>query len=47
MLKDDLITNPINYSNGFAKVPEGPGWGVKLDVTALNRFASAETTIID
>ncbi|MCJ7651424.1 MAG: mandelate racemase/muconate lactonizing enzyme family protein [Candidatus Lokiarchaeota archaeon] len=47
MLEDDLITNPIDYGNGFAKVPEGPGWGVTLDESALNSFATAEKTIIE
>jgi muconate cycloisomerase len=39
MLEDDLILKPIDYNNGMAKVPEGPGWGVKLDENALDRFA--------
>ncbi|NVM17122.1 MAG: mandelate racemase/muconate lactonizing enzyme family protein [Candidatus Lokiarchaeota archaeon] len=47
MLKDDLITNPIDYSKGLASVPKGPGWGVKLDSAALNRFATAETIVIE
>ena len=47
MLVDDLILKPIDYSNGMAKVPEGPGWGVKLDDNALNRFAINNTTILE
>ena len=47
MLVDDLIVNPIDYSNGFAKLPDGDGWGVKLDNVALNRFATAETIVIE
>ena len=47
MLEDDLIMNPIDYNNGFAHVPNGPGWGVKLDESALNRFATEEKTIIE
>ncbi len=46
MLIDDLILNPINYSNGMAKLPEGPGWGVKLDEIALERYATGETIIL-
>ncbi len=47
MLVDDLITNSIDYSNGFAQVPEGPGWGIKLDENALKKFATAESSIIE
>jgi muconate cycloisomerase len=47
MLEDDLISTSIDYSNGFAKVPEGPGWGVKLDEKALKKYATEETTIIE
>jgi len=47
MLSDDLILNPINYNNGMAKLPEGSGWGVKLDEKALERFATADTIVLD
>jgi len=47
MLEDDLILNPIDYSNGFAKIPEGAGWGVRLDESALSNFATAEKIIIE
>lgn len=47
MLKDDLIISSIDYSEGFAKVPKGSGWGVRVDQSALNRFATDETIIIE
>ncbi len=47
MLIDDLILNSIDYSNGIAKLPEGPGWGVKLDEKALERYATGETIILE
>ena len=47
MLEDDLITKPIDYSDGFAKVSQNPGWGVKLDEKALKRYATDETLIIE
>jgi len=47
MLKDDLILNPIDYSNGMAKIPEGPGWGVKLNEQALNKYATDSTIILE
>ena len=46
MMEDDLIVNPIDYSGGTAKVPEGPGWGVELDEKALQKYAIEETTIL-
>ncbi len=47
MLVDDLILNPIDYSNGMAKLPEGSGWGVKLDERALERFATGDTIVLE
>ena len=47
MLIDDLILNPIDYSNGEAKLPEGAGWGIKLDENALERFATDKTIILE
>ncbi|MBN1690602.1 MAG: mandelate racemase/muconate lactonizing enzyme family protein [Dehalococcoidia bacterium] len=43
MLEDDLITSPIDYSGGIARVPAGPGWGVKLDTAALDKYATGPT----
>jgi muconate cycloisomerase len=40
MLEDDLITSPIDYSGGIASVPAGAGWGVTLDETALDKYAT-------
>ncbi|MFX1495182.1 MAG: hypothetical protein ACFFBZ_12925, partial [Promethearchaeota archaeon] len=47
MLVDDLILKPINYDNGRAKLPEGSGWGVKLDEHALERFATGSTITLE
>jgi muconate cycloisomerase len=44
MLQDDLIIDPLNYHDGKVDVPEGVGWGVKLDEKALQRFATDDTT---
>ena len=46
MLKDDLIKKKIRYSNGYAKVPKGSGWGVELDERALEKFAIGPTVTI-
>ena len=47
MLEDDLIENPLKYEKGTVKVPEGPGWGVKLDEKALEKYASGPKIIIE
>jgi muconate cycloisomerase len=47
MLEDDLIISPIDYENGTATVPDGPGWGVQLDETALEKYATGETVVIE
>ena len=46
MLKDDLIKKKLRYSNGFAKVPKGPGWGVELDEKALEKYAIGPTVTV-
>ena len=47
MMEDDLIVERINYSNGTATVPTGPGWGVTLDEAALERYATGPTVVIE
>ena len=47
MMEDDLIEEPIDYSNGMIQIPDGPGWGVTLDEKALKKYATAPTTIIE
>ena len=47
MLEDDLIVKPIDYDNGTASVPKGPGWGVELDMDALDRYAAGPTVLIE
>jgi muconate cycloisomerase len=46
MLEDDLLIEPIDYSEGFARVPAGPGWGVQLDEEALERYSTAPTVTL-
>lgn len=43
MLEDDLILDPIDYGRGLGKVPEGPGWGIRLDESALEKYAAGPT----
>jgi len=38
MFEDDLITTPIDYKKGKAKLPSGPGFGVTLDKSALEKY---------
>ncbi|MBI9082303.1 MAG: mandelate racemase/muconate lactonizing enzyme family protein [Desulfobacterales bacterium] len=47
MMSDDLIVDPINYDNGTATVPTGPGWGVELDEAALDTYATGPTVVIE
>jgi len=35
---DDLIVEPILFQDGYAHVPQGPGLGVELDMSAVERF---------
>lgn len=43
--EDDLITHPVLFENGTAKVPTGPGLGVELDLDALGRHRTNQWTI--
>jgi muconate cycloisomerase len=47
MLEDDLIVESIDYSDGHATVPGGPGWGVELDEEALAKYAAGPTVKIE
>ncbi len=38
MYADDLITEPLQISGGFARLPEQPGLGVTVDEEALQRL---------
>jgi len=46
MMEDDLIVTSLNYDKGIAKVPSGPGWGVKLNEKALEKYATGPTLTI-
>ena len=46
MMEDDLIKTPLEYNNGFVKVPNGSGYGVELDENALKKYSTGPTTII-
>jgi L-alanine-DL-glutamate epimerase-like enolase superfamily enzyme len=46
MLEDDLILEPIDYSDGTATVMTGAGWGVELDEEALEKYATGPTVVI-
>lgn len=47
MMEDDLIIEPLDYSNGIVRVPQGPGLGVTLDEEALERYATADATVLE
>lgn len=38
MYADDLIVEPVEVVNGFARVPEAPGLGITVDEEALERL---------
>lgn len=41
---DDLITQPLEISDGHVRVPEGPGLGVTLDESAVERYRIVSET---
>jgi muconate cycloisomerase len=47
MMEDDLIVEPLDYSNGCVQVPRGPGLGIVLDEAALDRYATAAAVVVE
>ncbi|MGG7661033.1 mandelate racemase/muconate lactonizing enzyme family protein [Dyadobacter sp. BHUBP1] len=39
---DDLLTDPIVFENGAAKVPQGHGLGIRLDQQALQKYQTGK-----
>ncbi len=46
MIEDDLIETPLNYHNGHVDISHEPGWGVKIDEEALEKYATGKKIII-
>lgn len=40
---DDLVVRPLEFDDGYFKVPQEPGLGVELDEEALERFGIRES----
>ena len=43
----EVLTNPIDISDGHATVPSGPGWGADIDLDVLAKYPPAEFTQVD
>ena len=39
LLKDDVVTQPLSYSQGCVLLPEGPGLGISVDEDKLLQYA--------
>lgn len=46
MLEHSLIKDSIVFEDGMARLPEGPGWGVELDMDAIEKYQTSETITI-
>ena len=44
-MKDDVVRKPIRFDGGFVHVPDGPGLGVELDDSKLDRYAKDVVTL--
>jgi galactonate dehydratase len=38
----EVLTSPIDITDGFASVPSGPGWGADIDLDVLEKFPPAD-----
>lgn len=47
MMEDDLIVDPLDYSGGRVRVPDGPGLGVALDAAAVDRYSVAAPVVLE
>ncbi|MBH66674.1 MAG: mandelate racemase [Chloroflexi bacterium] len=43
----DVLTNPIDITNGVATVPDGPGWGADIDLDALAKYPPTDFTQVE
>ena len=39
---DEVLTRTIERADGFARVPDGPGWGTDIDLDAVAKYPPAE-----
>lgn len=39
LLKDDIVANPLDFSDGEVTLPQGPGLGVEIDEDKLRHYA--------
>ena len=37
-LRDDILTEPLRFENGKLRVPMGPGLGVQVDESRVQRY---------
>lgn len=43
----EVLTSPIDISDGHATVPSGPGWGAEIDLDVLAKYPPADFTQVD
>ncbi len=41
---DDIITKPFTYDDGCLIVPDGPGLGIEVDMTKINKYKTQKET---
>jgi len=42
-----VLTNMIPIEDGYATVPDGPGWGTEIDVDALSQFPACDYVTVE
>ncbi|MCH2515084.1 MAG: mandelate racemase/muconate lactonizing enzyme family protein [Dehalococcoidia bacterium] len=43
----EVLTYPIEITDGYARVPDGPGWGAEIDLEVLAKHPPTEFTQVD
>ena len=43
----ELLTSPIDISDGYATVPSGPGWGADIDLDVMAKYPPTDFAQVD
>lgn len=38
LLADDLVCEPLEYDDGYLRVPDGPGLGITVDWDRVDKY---------
>lgn len=45
MYADDILVEPLDFVDGFVRVPDGPGWGIDVDPAKVDAYSVAAMSL--